>query len=445
MGLLLETRISSLPCVKVTTLKFLKHMKKSPLFRTAALNAHHVKWFGDILLARPLSFMFLTAMAVGMGLLIIGFLVVGNYTKRITISGQLAPDIGVLKVYAPQSGIVVQKRVREGQLVKQGELLYLVSSERHSSTEGGIQATISRQVGIRQQSLRDELDHTRRLQKDEERALHKKISGLEAEEENVVHQLYGQRARIELAEAAVKRASQLLAQGYISAEMTQQKQADLLDQRNRLRALERDHISVVRELHSQQSELTSLPLRQYNQLAQIERLLTNTDQEWTESEAKRRIAITAPENGIATAATAEAGQSVDGTKPLVSVIPNGAVLQAHLYGPSRAIGFIRPADQVLLRYQAFPYQKFGHAHGTVASVSRTALAANEIAGVPTLAAGNGEPLYRITVILTRQTITAYGKPQPLQAGMLVDADIFQEKRKLYEWVLEPLYSLTGKL
>ena len=40
---------------------------------------------------------------------------------------------------------------------------------------------------------------------------------------------------------------------------------------------------------------------------------------------------------------------------------------------------------------------------------------------------------------------AYGNAQPLQAGMVVEADVLQEKRKLYEWVLEPLYSLTGKL
>ncbi len=380
-----------------------------------------------------------------MGLLIVGFLLAGSYTKRSTVSGQLAPDVGVLKIYAPQYGTILEKRVREGKLVKQGELLYLVSSERQSSSEGGIQATISRHVGLRQQSLRDELSKTRRLQQDEESALRKKIKGLEAEQANVLHQLLGQRARIELAEAAVLRSSQLLAQGYFSAEMAQQKQADLLDQRNRLSALERDQINVARELLSQQSELSSLPLRQHNQLAHIERLVTNTDQEWTESEAKRRVAILAPESGIATAVTAEVGQSVDGAKPLVSIIPSGAILQAHLYAPSRAIGFIRPADHVLLRYQAFPYQKFGHTRGIVASVSRTALSPGEIAGMPNATVGNGEPLYRITVFVERQSIVAYGNAQPLQAGMLVDADILQEKRKLYEWVLEPLYSLTGKL
>ena len=56
----------------------------------------------------------------------------------------------------------------------------------------------------------------------------------------------------------------------------------------------------------------------------------------------------------------------------------------------------------------------------------------------------GEQLYRLRVQLNEQSVMAYGKPQPLQSGMLLDADILQESRRLYEWVLEPLYSLTGK-
>jgi membrane fusion protein len=54
-------------------------------------------------------------------------------------------------------------------------------------------------------------------------------------------------------------------------------------------------------------------------------------------------------------------------------------------------------------------------------------------------------MYRITVRLSKQEIKTYGRPQALQAGMLLDADILQETRSLYEWVLEPLFSLSGKL
>jgi membrane fusion protein len=420
-------------------------MSSTPLFRADALNARQIKCLGDIVLVRPLSFLVLTTMAVGMALLIVSFMMLGSYTKRSTVSGQLVPDVGVLKIYAPQAGIVVAKYVREGQWCKKGGILYLASSERQSSALGDIQATISRQVELREKSLRDDLTHTRTLQQAEENALRKKIDGLQAEQANVIHQLEGQRVRIGLADAALNRAAKLLAQGYFSTEMWQQKQADTLDQRNRLQALQRDQISVERELQEQRSDLASLPLRQRTQLAQIERLITSTGQEWTESEGKRRIAVVAPESGVATAVTAEVGQTVDSGKAVVSIVPDGAVLQAHLFAPSRAIGFVRPGDHVLLRYQAYPYQKFGHAEGVVASVSRTALSASDLAAAPGQASNSGEPLYRITVMLARQTITAYGKPLSLQAGMLVDADILHEKRKLYEWVLEPLYSLTGKL
>jgi membrane fusion protein len=203
-------------------------------------------------------------------------MVFGSYTKRSTVSGQLVPDTGVLKVYAPQAGIVVTKHVREGIWFKKGDILYLTSSERQTSTQGDIQASISRQVALRVQSLRDDLNHTRRLQQAEDSALRKKIDGLQAEQANVIHQLAGQRVRFELADAVVKRASKLLGEGYISTEMWQQKQADLLDQRNRLQALERDQISVERELQAQRSELASLPLRQLSQLAQIERRITST-------------------------------------------------------------------------------------------------------------------------------------------------------------------------
>ena len=84
----------------------------------------------------------------------------------------------------------------------------------------------------------------------------------------------------------------------------------------------------------------------------------------------------------------------------------------------------------------------------MASIATTALSSAELTGTNVFAAGGppgGEPLYRISVDLAAQTVTAYGKPVPLQAGMLLDADILQETRRLYEWVLEPLFSLSGKL
>lgn len=417
------------------------------LYRTEALNARQIKWLGDIVLVRPVSFSFLCSAAGLAAAMVLAFLFFGTYTKRATVTGQLVPDLGLVKVYVPQFGIVAKKNVVEGQSVKQGDVLYVLSSERHSDTQGGVQATISHQVITRQNSLKDALEKTRRLNDDEREALLKRIDGLESELAKIDSQIAGQASRVKLADDAVVRMRELAAQSFISKEQLQQRQADLLDQRARLQSLERDRISIGRDLTSQKSDLASMPLRHQNQIAQIERDIASLGQELTESEAKRRLEITAPEAGVATAVTAEVGQMVDGSKPLVSIVPAGATLQAYLYAPSRAIGFVKPGDKVLMRYQPYPYQKFGQAQSTVAFVSKVALSGSELTGMngaPDQTNG-GEPLYRITVNLSAQTIKAYGRPQSLQAGMLLDADILQEKRRLYEWVLEPLYSLSGKL
>jgi len=41
-------------------------------------------------------------------------------------------------------------------------------------------------------------------------------------------------------------------------------------------------------------------------------------------------------------------------------------------------------------------------------------------------------------------MVAYGQEQPLQAGMEIDAAILIDKRRLYEWLFEPLMSMARK-
>lgn len=422
-------------------------MANQPLFRKAALEAQKTKSFGEILLVRPLSYRILTAAAVLCTLLIVALFTWGSYTKRSTVVGQLMPSSGLLRIYAPQGGVIEKKTVVEGQQLQAGDTLYVLSSERLSSTLGSVQASVSEQLEMRQESLQRELQRTSRLQEEEQAGLRKQVQALSAELEKIDGLLEGQRSRVQLAEETEARHQSLLDQDYISREQLQQKREELLDQRSRLKSIEREQIALRRELAARQEALLSLGLKNQNQLAQIERFISSTSQELSESEGRRTIAVTAPIAGIATAVVAEVGHAVDGRRPLLSIVPSGARLEAQLYAPSRAIGFIKPGDDVLMRYQAYPYQKFGHARGKVVSVARTALPAAEISAL--LPAGSdsqgSEPLYLITVALEAQAIKAYGQPQSLQAGMLLEADILQETRHLYEWVLEPLFSLTGKL
>lgn len=102
--------------------------------------------------------------------------------------------------------------------------------------------------------------------------------------------------------------------------------------------------------------------------------------------------------------------------------------------------------KVLLRYQAYPYQKFGQYEAIVHEVAGTSISAQDLTlpGAVTAAKQPSEPFYRIRLKLKQQSVFVYGKPVDLKPGMLLDASIILEHRHLYEWVLEPLFSISGR-
>ncbi|MNJ24105.1 Colicin V secretion protein CvaA [compost metagenome] len=420
---------------------------KPPLFRPEAIAARQIDWMGEIVLIRPVSFTMLTMVAIVLAAMVVTFVFYGSYTKRSTVLGQLVPSSGQLKIHSPQYGVVLERFVKEGDRVEQGARLFRLSSERSGDT-GPVQANVSDQLTQRRRSLDEELAKQQQLQVEAQQSLQSKLQSLRLELATLAQQTASQELLVQLASNAAARYQGLMDKGYISMDQLQQRQAELLGQRQTLQGLVRETTALTQQLVERQHELAGLPALHENQLASIRRALSSVQQELIESEAKRSLVIIAPEQGVATAILAEPGQTVDSSRALMSLVPVDSRLQAELYAPSKAIGFIREGDPVKLRYQAYPYQKFGQHHGLVSSVSRATLSAAELAGMSGNVPGlgmHGEQIYRIRVDIERQSVVAYGELRPLQTGMLLEADILQETRHLYEWVLEPLYSLTGKL
>lgn len=376
------------------------------------------------------------------------FFICGSYTKRSTVPGHLVPSSGQLKIYSPQYGVVLERFVEEGQIVKQGAPLFRLSSERFAGNFGPIQAEVSDQLAQRSRSLLDELTKLKQLQAEERQSRKSKLESLKKELATLAQQVTSQEKLVQLATNAAGRYQGLMDKGYVSMDQLQQRQADLLGHRLMLQGLARETTTLTQQLVERRHEFSGLSALHENQLASIQRSLSSIQQELVESEAKRTLIIIAPQEGVATAILVEPGQTVDSSRSLMSVVPANSRLQAELYAPSKAIGFVHIGDTVRVRYQAYPYQKFGQHRGTVLSISKATLSAVELANMAGSVPGlglSGEQIYRIRVDMDAQSVLAYGNPRPLQIGMLLEADILHESRRLYEWVLEPLYSLTGKI
>ena len=214
-----------------------------------------------------------------------------------------------------------------------------------------------------------------------------------------------------------------------------------------LATYQREADNLAREINVQQSNLKNLPEQQATEISQLERTVSVYQQEILDYQQRSEQTIRATISGYVSSINTEIGQQVDANKLLMSIVPKESELLANLYIPSHAIGFVKPNDKVILRYQAYPYQKFGHAEGHVISIAQTALGSQEWTNLGNIFAQTAqvnEPVYLIKVKLNNQHIRVYGTEKKLQIGMVLEADILHENKRLYEWVLDPLYQVIGK-
>jgi membrane fusion protein len=159
--------------------------------------------------------------------------------------------------------------------------------------------------------------------------------------------------------------------------------------------------------------------------------------------------ITAPQSGTVAVMSGELGQMMS-KQTILTVLPENSTLEAQLFVPGSAVGFIKLGDKLGLRITAYPYLKFGKVDGTVTELSQTSISAQEMpsqlsAAKQSALNGNGEAMFRVKIALSKQTISVYGTHKPMLSGMDVETEIVQERRSLLGWVLEPLYRFKENL
>ncbi|WP_165392205.1 HlyD family secretion protein [Pseudomonas tructae] len=416
------------------------------LFRSEAVHARRDKELGSVLLVSPVPLRWAALGAVLFSVLLIVFLTCATYTRRATVAGVLVPQGGLIKVFAPQPGVVQGLAAVEGQTVEAGATLMTLGSDLYAEA-GGAHVAISGLIKRRNASLAEEITTTQALHLQELEGKRRRLAVLQSEQGKVVSQMGISRQRLGLAQGIAARYAELQRQDYVSRDQLQEKQDAVLEVRLRSEELSRSLLSLRNDIATLRAELAELPFNQGKQLAELERRLSQSQGSLLESEVKRQVLITAPASGEVTAIGVVNGTRADGNRPLLSLVPKDAQLYAELYVPSRSAGFVRAGDAVRLRYQAYPYQHFGLARGTVASVSRSALPADEIMSVGGVSEQQREqgPLYRVRVTLEHQSMLGRGLNERLRSGMQLDADILQENMPLYEWLLEPLRGIGKRL
>ncbi|MCS5708079.1 HlyD family efflux transporter periplasmic adaptor subunit [Candidatus Berkiella cookevillensis] len=411
----------------------------SSLFRKEALEHSKNRLYGDVILLQPLSISVLVATVVIVCSLIIAMLFWGTYARKETVRGYVVPDKGIVKVYAPNPGTIYEVHVEEGQDVIEGQTLITVISER--SVQGGsdVDSMLLKELEVSKEHQLKRIIAEKSLLTSETERAQNTINGIEKELFQIEESLKTQQQRLAILQTRLEGAEKLLKQKSMSENEYQKYLEEMLIQKQQLQDLERGKANKENALIQAKVEILQLPIRVESRINEIEDVISELNQRMAEVQGRKVYEIRAPIAGKVTALQAREGQWQSNI-PLLAIFPNDAKMQVELFVPTRAIGFIEDDQTVRIRFDAFPYQRFGIFEGKVATVSKHVLLPSELPVPLELK----EPVYRVTVELDAQFVTAYGKELPLQAGMALEADIILDRQTLFDWILDPLFSLKGR-
>lgn len=383
-----------------------------------------------------LSSRLLAGLALAVVVIGVGFAATASYARKETVSGWLAPQSGLIRVVARQGGVVANIHVREGQVVQAGTPIATLSLS-SGLADGDSFVALSNSVDAQRTAAQSRASAAHATLAAEQRQLVDRRAALNRELVEARRSLSFQAERVKLAQAEVERAETVAAQGFLPRRELEARRSAELAAEQESSSLTSQVLGYERQIGEVEARLQAIPIDLQAARAEAASVDADLIQQDIQVETQGRYVVVAAVTGRVAALPFDTGQTVVAGTAIAILTAGDAALQGDLYAPSRAVGFIKPGQEVRMMYQAFPYQKFGAGRGIVESVSRTVLAPSEVA-IPGLQVQ--EPVFRVRVKLDRDTVSAYGQDVPLQPGMLVNADIVMDRRSLLEWLLDPLYA-----
>ncbi|QND44388.1 HlyD family efflux transporter periplasmic adaptor subunit (plasmid) [Rhizobium lusitanum] len=408
------------------------------LFRTEAIE-HRRRLRGEVMIAQPVSHGVMTAI---LGVFVVvgaTYLMTGTYARKETVQGYVAPTGGLAQLYATKGGIVTKVLVREGDVVAQGQPMVELSLET-TGADGQVGEKLRLETQARIQSIDTQVTAAKARFDEEARRLSARVEGLGGELASQEQRLESERRLQALQTDDAGRYAQLQIKGSGTRFELSRRQQQILAQESVIHELERQKEQRQGDLNDARSQLAGLPAERDDKLAQLQGLRSELEQSLAQLQVNRAYIMVAPVAGRVAALQAQPGQTAVAQSPLAALVPAGSNLEANLLVPPRAAGLIQPGQEVRLRVDAFPYQRFGVVSGHVVQVSRATYREGELLAPIAFK----DPVYRVTVSLERTSIAAYGEERPLTPGMTLIGDVITDRRHFTDWVLDPLKAIGSR-
>lgn len=411
------------------------------MFRKEALE--HQKWKSTAVLLSsiPSWLVFLLSFVITISFIL--YVTFGSYTRRATILGEVVMQPHPIVLSASKSGYISERYVEINQPIRKGDPLFKITLDR---------ITDSGNVGINSiNSLKEQikkLDNIIQLVKENKKET---LANLEKQIEKnrkiyVDTKKYFEEVSKSTEEyrLTLKKYEDLMKKGYSSNDEVALQRSRYFDQKSLRNSLQEKLIQQESAIISLENEIESRKTDFQNQIIRYELQQNDLEIRLLEFESVSELIVNAPLDGLVESVSVTVGQVIREGDALAQMIPsNKGKYQLVMWVPNSAISFIQPEDKINIRYEAFPFEKFGQFNGVIKYISTIPASLQELAfykNIPTTDPNN--PLYKIVVEIADQRVEYNNTSLSFLSGMKAEATIFLENRKLYEWMLFPLYNVT---
>jgi hemolysin D len=405
---------------------------------------------------------------------------IGRADVIVTEQGALAPASELRRFYAPVDGELANLYVAEGQPVAKGDVLARLNARGAvEAASNAMQAQLKLENAEREwrqfpekKALLEQKAATLRQAMELEEQQHQKRTALGTSKllEEQKAQMAEARTNVEetrrardAAQLEVEKFERVLASpggSGVSQLQVESKRNARLAAENAYRMAQsrvseltarqsQELVQAQAQLESSGEQLKKLRLdyeAAANELATAEeklRLQLNTARVEADAAARIRfenidkdnfLQIVAPVSGVVTDLTStQPGDKVQANTPLGGIAPSNSrsVVKVEIAENDRA--FLREGLPVKLKFNAFPYQRYGAINGTLEYVSPATKPASQ----------TKQPVYEARISLERDYYQVAETRYPLRYGMTAAVEIVVRQRRLIDLALDPFRQVGG--
>lgn len=402
-------------------------------FRPQVLAARKNRLHGDVSLAVPLSWQLIGYLLFGALAVALTFLALARYSRVETVSGAIVVDKGTAPIVPTRAGVIADQPVRDGQHVSAGAILARVRSEEDLAGGETAPQRILDSLEAQNRQLGSQAELVLSAAAAERARLLETVHGARQEIESLDQQIADQQQLVALAENDFRKVQGLAGKGFISRRDLDVRETTLLARRQQLAQLRQARAAKTASIADASRAITQTEATARAQAVAVQSQRTQLTQQMAQFDAAKGYTLTSPVSGTVTALTARLGQPAAQGQPLMVVVPDGGRTRVELYVPTSAAGFLQKGQEVRLAVDAFPYQQFGTVPARITDISNAAITKQT--------SESALPVYLVTAELSRSSVRAFGRDQPLISGMALTARIVTRRQTLLEWLFEPLFAV----